>query len=392
MTRNLLSTACFLFLAGLGNVIAAEPAATDPRAVPGAPGPLASAVPPSAIVVTGTNTLGDAARINAAIAASPEGAEIVIRGTCLIDEPIRLRGNRSYRGESRTGTVLKQADGANLVALMASSVFLDNKAWTGTPVAIRHLQLDGNRKGNPESATAGIVLRSWLSVVEDVHIRNMGSDGLRLTNLSVDETGLETTQVNGRIANCFIERSGRHGIFVQDTQNAVTDWILSDCWIASSGADGIHLDNAAGWFVHRNHIYGVPQNAIFARRLYATSIADNYIEGFGESEQRGVWHGIYVTLQGGPGSTITNNRIFNFRGESQEESQYRYLAVTVNYGTATAVVANNVICGGGTSRGTALHYSARGDRKLLVTSTGNTAVDVAESRVVEGNAVLRPGL
>jgi len=268
MTRMPLSAACFLFLAGVGTVIAAEPAAAPP-AVSGAPGPDTPTVPSSALAVTGTNTPGDAARINGVIAASPEGAEIVIRGACLIDEPIRLLGNRSYRGESRTGTVLKQADGANLVALMASSVFLDNKAWTGTPVAIRHLRLDGNRKGNPGSTTAGLVLRSWLSVVEDVHIRDMGSDGLRLTNLSADGTGLETTQVNGRIANCFIERSGRHGIFVQDTQNAVTDWILIDSWIASSGVDGIHLDNAAGWFVQRNHIYGVPRHAIFAHRVFA---------------------------------------------------------------------------------------------------------------------------
>ena len=104
-----LSVACLLFLAGAGSVIAAEPAAADITAVPDAIGPDAPPVPPSAIVVAGTNAPGDAARINAAIAASTEGAEIVIRGTCLIDEPIRLRGNRSYRGESRTGTVLEQA-------------------------------------------------------------------------------------------------------------------------------------------------------------------------------------------------------------------------------------------------------------------------------------------
>ena len=382
---RMLSTACFLFLAVAGSVIAEQPAAADTPAVPEVIGQDAPSVPPSSIVVTGSNSPGDAARINAAIAASPEGAEIVIRGTCLIDEPIRLLGKRSYRGESRAGTVLKQADGANLVALIASSVFLDNKAWTGTPVAIRHLQLDGNSKGNPESTTAGIILRSWLSVVEDVHIRNMGSDGLRLTNLSADKTGLQTTQVNGRIANCFIERSGRHGIFVQDTQNAVTDWILTDCWIASSGADGIHLDNAAGWFVERNHIYGVPQHAIFAHRMFATSISDNYIEGFGECEQSGDWCGIHGSLQGGPGSTITNNRIFNFRGERQEESKYRYVSLTVNYGTAMVVVANNVIRGGGQPRGTAVRYSASGDRKLLVTTTGNAVADVAEPRVVEGN-------
>lgn len=387
--RRMLQTTA---LAGFGIWACPGNGAAEPPAVSGANGPEALPVSPSAILVTGTNMPGDAARINAAIAASPEGAEIVIRGTCLIDEPIRLRGNRSYRGESRTGTVLKQADGANLAALMASSVFLDDKAWTGTPVAIRHLRLDGNHKGDPDSTTAGIVLRSWLSVVEDVHIRGMGSDGLRLTNLSADETGLQATQVNGRIANCFVERAGRHGIFVQDTQNAVTDWILTDCWIASSGVDGIHLDNAAGWFVERNHIYGVPQNAIFAHRMFATSISDNYIEGFGECEESGRWHEIYGTLQGGSGCTIANNRIFNFRGERQEESEYRYLALTVNYGTATAVVANNVIRGSGQPRGTAMYYSAQGDRKLLVTSNGNAVADVAEPGVVEGNVVLQPGL
>ena len=391
MARTFLSAVCFL-IASAGAVIAAEPLAADPTAAAGAPGADASSVPAGAIVVTGTNSPGDAARINAAIAASPEGAEVTIRGACLIDEPIRLLGNRSYRGESRTGTVLKQADGANLVALMASSVFLDNKAWTGSPVAIRHLQLDGNRQGNPKSATAGLVLRSWLSVVEDIHIRDMGSDGLRLTNLSADGTGLKTTQVNGRIANCFIERAGRHGIFVEDTQNAVTDWILTDNWIASSGVDGIHMDNAAGWFVQRNHVYGVPQHAILARRAFATSICDNYIEGFGESEEAGQWCGIYATLQGGIGSTIANNRIFNFGGETQKQSQYRYLAVTANYGTAMVVVANNVIRGGGTPRGTAMHYRASGDRKLLLTSNDNAAADVAEPRMLEGNVVLQPGL
>ena len=105
-----------------------------------------------------------------------------------------------------------------------------------------------------------------------------------------------------------------------------------------------------------------------------------------------MWHGIYGSLQGRPGSTITNNRIFNFRGERQEESVYRYLALTVNYGTAMAVVANNVFRGGGKPRGTAMRYSARGDRKLLVTSNSNAVADVAEPRVVEGNVVLQPGL
>lgn len=365
-------------------------------AKPGAPRVRAaqpeSPAQPLAVVVVGSNTLEDATRINAAIAGSREGAEIVIRGQCLINETIRLPGNRSYRGQSRTGTVLKQANGANLATLVASSVYLDNKPWTGRPVSIRHLQLDGNRKNNTKTATAGLVLRSWLSVVEDVHIKDMGGDGVRLTNRGADGTGLETSQVNGRIANCFIERSGRHGVFVEDTQNKVTDWILSDNWIAGSGMDGIHLENAAGWYVERNHIYGVPQNAIYAHRLFATSISDNYIEGFGEGDKPGTWHGIYATVQGGAGSTISHNRIFNSRGENQVNSSYRYVSLTVNYGAGVSVVAHNAIRGGGTPRGIGLYYAAPGDRKLMLTSTGNAVEDVATKRFVGGNVTLSPGL
>lgn len=140
---------------------------------------------PSTIYVSCDNALTDAAKINAAIAASPSGSEIVICGQALINRTIRLLGRRSYRGLSRTGTVLKQADGANLKALMASSTFVDNKTWTGLPISIRHLTLDGNKAKNPGGATTGIALRSWLSVIEDVVVRNMGGDGIRIFNFAL---------------------------------------------------------------------------------------------------------------------------------------------------------------------------------------------------------------
>jgi hypothetical protein len=95
----------------------------------------------------------------------------------LINQTIRLLCERSYRGESRTGTVLKQADGANLDALVATDGYLDNTDYTGEPVAVRHLTLDGNRANNPRARTTGLILRSWLSVVEDIHVANMGGDG-----------------------------------------------------------------------------------------------------------------------------------------------------------------------------------------------------------------------
>lgn len=351
----------------------------------------AAHAPAQQITVVGANTPADAAAINAAIAASPEGAEILLRGQFLINETIRLRGHRAYRGESRAGTVLKQADNANLVALIASDTFLDNTAWTGTPVTLRHLTLDGNRQNNPGAPTAGLVLRSWLSVVEDVHIRNMAGDGLRLTSLSQNGTALKNSQVNGRISDNFIENSGRHGLFVEDPGNSLTDWILSDNWIAGSGADGVHLDNAAGWVIERNHLYGVPGHAIYAHRLFATSICDNYLEGFGETDQPGTWCGINAIVQGGAASTIANNRIFNFGGEKQPDSQYRFLAVSVKYGTGVVTVTGNAIRGAGTPRSTGLYYTAAENLALTVVSTANAVADVNTPRFTDTRVTVSTG-
>ncbi len=353
--------------------------------------------PAAPIIVVGTNTDADADTINAAIAASPVGAEIVIRGKCLINKTIRLLDDRSYRGESRTGTILEQADGANLVALLATAQFLDNKDYTGLPVAVRQLTLDGNKANNKQVKTDGLILRSWLSVVEDLHVADMSGSGLRITNLSAKGTKLKTTQVNGRISGNFIENSGRHGVFVEDTGNgeggSVTDWILADNWIASSGVDGIHMDNAAGWFVERNHIYGVPQHAIYADNLFATSICDNYIEEFGETKQAGTWCGIRGTVNGEAASTIANNRIFNFSKKCNPQSDFRYLSLAVNYGTGVVTVTGNVIYGIGTARGrgTGQYFTAGDDLKLRVVSTGNFIDGVKTHRFASPTVTVSAG-
>jgi hypothetical protein len=343
------------------------------------------------IIVVGSNAATDADTINAAIAASPRGAEIVIRGPCLINKTIRLLDNRSYRGESRTGTLLKQADGANLVALMANAAFLDNGDYTGEPVEVRQLTLDGNQKHNAQAQTDGLILRSWLSVVEGVCITNMTGNGLRVTNRSADGTKLKNSQVNGRIAGNFIENSGGHGIYIEDTQNAVTDWILTDNWIASSGLDGIHLDNAAGWFIEHNHIYGVGHDAISANSLFATAICDNYIEDFGETKSPGTWCGIRATLNGGNGSTIAANRIFNVNMNRRSQADFHYLDLAVNYGTGMVAVTGNVISGTGTPRETAQCFMAGDNRKLTVVSVGNLIEGVETHRLLGSHVTVSAG-
>ncbi|BCM89394.1 hypothetical protein IAD21_01240 [Abditibacteriota bacterium] len=340
------------------------------------------------------NDAGDAARINTAIEGSKAGDEIVFSGTALLNQTIKLRGERSYRGESRAGTVLRQADGANLVALLASDRFLDNSPTTGLPVSIAHLKLVGNHANN-KIPTCGIILRSWLSVVDDVEVRSMGGDGLRVTSLSANGTKLTNHQVNGRISNCFITDSGHHGIFVEDPGNSCTDWMLSDNWIAQSGVDGIHLDNAAGWYIERNHVYGVSQNAIFANRAYATSITSNYIEGFGENQTPGRYYGIGLTLQGNIGSTVSDNRIFSISGGKNAKSTYSSIGVVqVNYQDGYVNIHGNTLRGTGASNFIGVNY-AKGkaeNTSLNITSFGNSISNMGTPCLMEKGVVLSPGI
>ena len=95
----------------------------------------------SAQIITATcaDNGTDSATLNAAITGSHAGDQIIISGQCLLTAPITLLGNRSYMGGSRTGTVLQQANSANLPYLLASDSYVSNSSTTGLPFTIHQL-------------------------------------------------------------------------------------------------------------------------------------------------------------------------------------------------------------------------------------------------------------
>jgi len=320
----------------------------------------------------------DSRLIAATLARSAEGDAIVFDGTCLVTETIPLLGKRAYSGRSRTGTVIRQADGANLPAIFASDSYLENRPDTGSPTSLRTMTIEANSAGNPNAADA-VVLRSWQTFVEDMEIEDARRHAIRLTNLSADGTELSTsTQVNGRIAENQINDSGGSGLFVEDTGNACTDWQLEDNYIAGTGGDGIAMDNAAGWLINGNHIYDVEgDSALYANRLYGSSISDNYIEDFGTT-------GVVARVQGGAASTITGNRIFQNAGRGGT-----FLQVLGNYGDAKAAVNSNTIRGRGLGIG--LDYQRGSADSLEVTSIGNLVTEVEVDRQVGEGVIINPG-
>lgn len=327
------------------------------------------------------NNKNDSDLINRKIGASKTGDEIIFDGPCLITKTIKLVGDRAYRGESRTGTIIKQADGANLDAIFASDSYLNNSTTTGLSISLRSMSIEGNRDNNPR-AHDSVVLRSWQTVLEDVQISDSQRHAVRVTSLSANGTEITNTQVNGRIIGNQINNSGGNGLYVEDPGNHVTDWQFKDNYVADTGANGVHMENVAGWFITGNHIYGVRgETALYAERMWGSSIGDNYIENFNR-------FGIWVAVQGDPSaSTISTNRIFDFEGGSGDSGIF--LHVEGRYGRPNVSVTGNAIRGNGTGIG--LDYQKGNADTMEVVSNGNSVTDVAVPRQVGPGVTVTSG-
>ena len=126
----------------------------------------------------------DAALLNGAIASSQRGDNLRIHGLCLVDATIVLLGDRSYTGDTRSGTVIMQVNNTNLPAILASDTWANNEPFPGEPVRLEHFTVDGNRAAN--TGSSGIVLRCREPLVQDVHVQNVPSDGIVVTDVARD--------------------------------------------------------------------------------------------------------------------------------------------------------------------------------------------------------------
>ena len=348
------------------------------QASPAASAPLAS------VQVTCHDRPTDSALLQQAINSSPVGAAIEFQGgTCLLTTGLILLSNRTYTGESTTGTVLKQDGSASY--LLASSAYADNATTTGEPLSIRDLTVACDGSG----ATNGIVVMNWQVDVENVNVSNCGGSGIVDTNTNETGGAITNTSVNSRFDNNYISGSDHYGFAVLDSGNSVTDGFLTDNQIASSGMDGIYIENAEGWDISGNHLYDNGGNAVSVDRLYGTTIGDNYIEDFGSTQSSGTWYGITGMVQNGPGSTITGNKIFNDHGENPGP-RYIYLGITgVTGGTGHLAVTGNVIMG--VRHSDIGQFFTGGPNSLSVTASGNEVTGVGTALAYGGHVTLTGG-
>jgi hypothetical protein len=152
----------------------------------------------------------------------------------------------------------------------------------------------------------------------------------------------------------------------------------------------VRLENSGGWVISGNHLYGDGADGIDAARLYGTTISGNYIEDFGAARRSGTWYGIAGTAQGGLGSVIAGNKVFNNSGELPGVGHV-YIAVTVtNYGAGYLSVFGNVI---ETVAGADQAFYFNGaPHALAVASAANQVSGPGVPRTLGANVTLRPGL
>jgi hypothetical protein len=338
-----------------------------------------SLTPLASVRVKCEDRISDAAMLQHAIDSSPVGAAIEFQGgTCLLTTGLRLLGDRTYTGENTTGTVLRQDSSTSYI--LASSAYVDGSTTTGDPLSILDLTVSCNGSGH----TDGIVLLNWQADVENVDVGNCGGSGIVDTNTNASGGAIVNTSVNSRFENDFVENSGQYGFEVNDSGNSVTDGFLIDNQIASSKLDAVHLDNAAGWDISGNHLYGIGGNGISASRLFGSTISSNYIEDFGDGKTSGAWYGIFGSVQSGSGSTILGNKIFNY-GVGSGNARYVYLGITqTNNGTGYLSVTGNVIVGNGYGIGMLVNG---GSNKLDVARCGNQVGEVESVLIHLGNVV-----
>ena len=152
--------------------------------------------------------------------------KIYIHGQCLIAETVVMEAGRAYEGDSRTGTILKQANHSQLAAVVATAAFVNNYTWTDNPLSIAHLTIDGNIAGNPRPTTTGaraaatgtgaaaaaaaagattcLAIRAWFYTADDLKIQNCGGDGI----LVGTATPRDGAGPNSRISNSWVSSVG----------------------------------------------------------------------------------------------------------------------------------------------------------------------------------------
>ena len=243
------------------------------------------------------------------LASANGGGKVVIPGgTYILNEGIRITNDRIYIEGSGAGTIIKQADGANINYMF----YFGGSSYS----SISNLYLDGNKANQGGGDGRGLYIYSSARFKADnLWIWDTYGQGIRMEGGSSSSSS-HASQWN----NIMIYGTGGDSInlagFAYDSQ-------FNNVWIGYAGDDGV--DIGSGNQVFNNlHIWSSTNNGVKSRwnlhRFNNCYIEHNGGKGFD------LYDSDYVTinncfiwansnkgvlLQSGEGNIITNSNIYN---------------------------------------------------------------------------------
>lgn len=303
---------------------------------------------------TGNGSTDDTAALQAGINATPSGGAFYMPGgTYIVSAPLSLKDNRRYYGDCDM-TWIKQANGANITCLMATSNYLSNTNIVNNPLFVENLGFDGNDANN--TTADGFVLQAWQSVVRQCWFKHLPGNAVVVTDRCSDGTTLVTNSVvENKLYDLKIANTGANGIFVTDHNGQCTDGRIMCCDINTTALTGMRVDRAAGWYITDNHLYSIIGSGYTFDKCFATWICHNQIADFGNSASvSGTFSGMGITCIEGYPTVVADNIILCH--EADASSSYTFLSITMDgfltatYGTY-CIVHDNQIRGAYTGSG-----------------------------------------
>ncbi|SRR5579883_104542 len=324
----------------------------------------------------------DTATIQRTIDTAPSGATIYFPpGTYLISHALQLKNGQNYVGSGATynGSVIKQADNANVVALLAADEYITNATYSGSPLRIAYLYFDGNSAHNtapPTNGGHGAVLLSSNCVVEQCWFHNIPQTAILFSDRNMAGTTITNTSIENRILSCKVDTTGQYGIWIRDQDNGrCTDGYIRDCVINNTADTAIFVDRSAGWFLSGNHVYACKKSGIVVNHGWSTSIIGNEVDGYGYdmTNSQQYYAGLSVTCIG-PRATIVEGNIIS-TPETNPQTIYQHLVISGAASTdARCIVTSNDIMGGYVNTTSSTAISSPGSQTIQVASTTNIVV------------------
>lgn len=300
----------------------------------------------------GDNATDDTTALQNALNAAANGIFIWPAGIYLVTASLLYPGNIKIigAGDSSNGTIIRVKTGTALTTpVLCAAGWYNNSTTCDSPVEISDIQIDGNSATSGANAH-GLAAMNYWSSFDRISINNVAGNGLLFTAHTQNGTHISNTCVEPKIGRVQIRTCGGHGIYVYDggsPLSSCTDGWLEDCIVTNAGARGVNLDQAAGWLITGNHIYGTVKDAIFADKCYATRVIGNYIDGFGSGSSTYI-AGINMNCIDGRGSSCIGNHI-GFEGGSATGPYYGISINGNGSNTTTCVCTGNTVIGGSQS-------------------------------------------